>query len=80
MAKEPACRYRFDLFVPEDKLDEVKFGTAKGIRGLKFDHRKGAEPGTVDRETLRGVRKITDDTAALFDDLLGFPSVDEGGA
>ena len=56
--------------MPVRDLAKINFITAKGLDGIKFDQRVGADPKTVDRQTLRGIRKITADTAALFDSLL----------
>lgn len=71
IATDPATELHFDVTLPEGIVDDVKFITASGTEGLKFDQREGADPGTVDRQTLRGVREITADTAGLFNRLLG---------
>jgi hypothetical protein len=70
IARKPLSRCRYDVTIADDKLIEVEFITAKGTDVLKFDQRNGAEPGTVDRQSLRGVRQITESTAGLFDSLL----------
>ena len=70
VAREPVAECRFDVFVPVRDLGKINFITAKGLDGIKFDQRVGANPKTVDRQTLRGIRKITADTAALFESLL----------
>jgi hypothetical protein len=66
IARKPWTPCRFDLQVPHDVLSEVKFVTPKGeVVGLKYN-----KYGTVDQQTLRTLRELTDQTAALFDSLL----------
>lgn len=67
---QPLSQCQYDVSVPYSRLDEVIFVTSSGNDVIKFDQRDGADPHAVDRQTLRGVRKITADTAALFDSLL----------
>jgi hypothetical protein len=65
LAREPVCRYRFDVFIPIGMLTQLEFVHNGGTLSLKFDRE-----GNVDRQTLRGLREITASTAGLFDSLL----------
>jgi hypothetical protein len=70
LAKKPFSRCRFDVTVPFGELRQIEFVGPKGSNALKFDQRAGADPRAVDRQTLRGVREITESTAGLFNRLL----------
>lgn len=56
---------RFDRPVSGDMSSRLRFEGPKGPTALKF---KAA--GVLDEQTLRGVRRLTDDSAALLDTLL----------
>jgi len=70
IAREPMSKCRYNVTVPFRKLKDIEFITDTGLDVIKFDQRVGADPHTVDRQTLRGVREITASTAGLFDSLL----------
>ena len=74
IASEPVAECRFDVFVPRRDLRKITFITSHGTDVIRFDHRLGADPRAVDRQAVRGVRKFSPDTAALFDTLLSLKS------
>ena len=69
---------RFDLVVPEEILDALRFPDAAG-RGRPLKRaRSGHAPGlAVDRQALRGVRRLEQDSAGLLAGLL--PEMQQGG-
>lgn len=56
---------RFDRVVPADIASQLLFESGKKYEGAKY-----AAPGMMDRQTLRGVRRLTDSSAQLLDALL----------
>ncbi len=62
----PAGRMRFDAELPPDRTDDIEFLDRRGIGRPPAYNRHG----TLDPQTLRGVRRISDSTAALFDAVL----------
>lgn len=53
---------RFRRMVPHNVAGELLFESADKYEGLKYE-----APGALDRQTLRGVRRLTDSSALLLD-------------
>ena len=60
-----STKTRFDLYVPLAIVRQLEFRTASGLKGLKF-----RSEGKLDGQTLRSVRELTPESAALLDGLL----------
>jgi hypothetical protein len=56
---------RFDGIVSDDIVQRLGFVTADGITKLTY-----RAPGHLDQQTLRGVRELTPDSAALLDQII----------
>lgn len=61
-----ASKRCFNAVVPQSQLNNLKFVTDSGLRGIVYNRH-----GLPDQQTFRAVRKINAPTARLFDTLLG---------
>jgi hypothetical protein len=55
----------FDNRAPADIVEQLEFISGSGVVRLKFD-----SPGKLDRQTLRGVRELTANSATLLDGVI----------
>jgi HNH endonuclease/EVE domain len=55
----------FDNRVPSTIVEQLEFISGSGVARLKFDG-----PGKLDRQTLRGVRELTPNSATLLDQVI----------
>jgi len=60
-----ATPMRFERIVPMDMVRQLLFQGAKGFESLKFE-----SEDRLDRQTLRGVRRLSDGSARLLESLL----------
>lgn len=55
----------FDRQAPETVVQSLRFQTPVGPKSLRF-----YKPGAIDRQTMRGVRELTPESASILDQLL----------
>ena len=65
---KPATRtaLTFNTTLPMSQVKDLEFISSRGLTYPKF-----TDKGLPDRQTFRGVREVTDSTAAIFDKALG---------